>query len=82
VVVGGDAEGNLWLHEGKKAVKHKGIKEQNDRWRRSLIEADGGEGSSKSVAPGNELQRLRGQAASLGRGESGAGLQVVEWRAK
>jgi hypothetical protein len=63
-------------------VRRGGIKEENDQRWRSLIEGDGGKGGSKSIAPGDGFRWLRGQAASLGRGESGGGLQEVEWRVK
>jgi hypothetical protein len=48
----------LRLLEGKEAVRHGEIKEENDWWWRSLIEGDGGEGGSKSVALGDRFQWL------------------------
>jgi hypothetical protein len=57
VVAGEDVERILLLHESKEAVRRGGIKEENDRRRRSLIEGDDDLGSSKSIAPDDGFQR-------------------------
>jgi hypothetical protein len=40
----------LQLREGKETVRSGGIEEENGRWYCSLIEGEGGKGSSKSIA--------------------------------